>query len=115
MIVVRTFGTADNTDVLNGTDLGSIPTPGILSVYGVSTQNDTNISITGPGSEPVIRTRALPLRASAEVRQNEDPAMMVGVSQGGRYIINVDVVTAATFQVLAIFLDLEDLAGLSGR
>ena len=111
MILVRTFGTADNTDVLNGTDLDSIPADGILTVFGVSTQNDTAITITGPGSEPVIRNRALPLRANAEIRILEDPSMAVGVVQGGHYVVNLDVVTAATFQILAVYLDREDLAG----
>ena len=113
MIIVRVFATADDTDVLGGTDLASIPSDGLLTIYGASTQNDTTITITGPGSEPVVRTRALPLRANAEVRLNEDPAMIVGVVQGGRYVVNVDVVTAATFQILATFLDVEDLEGLA--
>ena len=113
MIVVRTFGTADNTDVLNGTDLDSIPGAGILVLQGASTQNDTLITVTGPGSEPVIRARALLLRANAEIRVNEDPPMTVGVVQGGHYVLNIDVVTAATFQIVATFYDLEDLAGIS--
>jgi len=109
MIVVDTVLTADNNDVLGGTDLANIPGPGGLQVFGVSTQQDTTITITGPGSEPVIRNRPLTLRANAEIRENEDVGLEVPVSQGGRYVIAIDVVTAATVRIRAIYFDLIDL------
>jgi len=109
VIIVDVFGTADNTDVLSATDLANIPSPGGLSIFAVSTQNDTLITVTGPGSEPVVRSQPLTLRANAEIRQNEDVSFQIPVFQGGRYVIAIDVVTAATFHVRAIFEDLEDL------
>lgn len=112
MIIVENVATADDTDFLQNTDLANIPSPGILSIYAASTQNDTLLTITGPGSEPVVRSQAMVLRANAEIRMDEDITYMIPVSQGGRYVIAVDVQTAATFRIRAVFQDLQDL-GLS--
>jgi len=109
VIVVEVVGTADNTDVLDNTDLANIPMGGILMIRAASTQQDTDITITGPGSEPVVRNIPMILRANAEIRQQDDPSFQVPVTQGGRYVINVDVVTAATFRVGVTYADLEDL------
>ncbi len=109
MIVVDTVLTADNNDVLGGTDLANIPGPGGLQVYAASTQQDTTLTITGPGSEPVVRSRPITLRANAEIREDSDVGMEVPVSQGGRYVLAVDVVTAATVRIRAIYFDLVDL------
>lgn len=109
MIAVEVTGTADATDALDGTDLQTIPGPGGLTIFVASTQLDTLLTITGPGSEPVVRNRPMLLRAGPEIRQDEDVAYMIPVVQGGRYIINVDVTTAATFRVRAIYEDLHDL------
>jgi len=108
-IIVETVLSADNTDVLDGTDLANIPEMGVLTVFAMSTQDDTLMTITGPGSEPVIRNQALGLRANAEIRQSEDTPYQVGVTQGGHYILAIDVQTAATVRVRAIFQDLEEL------
>jgi len=109
MIVVEATGTADDADFLANTDLANIPELGGLSIFASSTQNDTLITITGPGSEPVVRGQAILLRANAEIRQDEDISFQVPVTQGGRYVIDVNVQTAATFRIRAIFEDLQDL------
>lgn len=109
MIIVETVLSADNTDVLAGSDLANIPEGGVLMIRAASTQQDTDITITGPGSEPVARNIPMILRANAEIRQQDDPSFQIPVTQGGRYVINVDVVTAATVRVSATFADLEDL------
>lgn len=109
MITVDVVGSADNVDVLSGSDLANIPSLGGLSIFAASTQQDTLITITGPGSEPVTRSIPITLRANAEIRQDEDVKYQLPVTQGGRYVINVDVVTAATFRVRAIYEDLGDL------
>ena len=109
MIVVEVVGTADDTDLLTGSDLTSIPTFGVLAVYAASTQNDTDITITGPGGEPVVRGQPMVLRANAEIRQDEDPTYPMAATQGGHYVIAINVVTAATFRVRAIFLEPDEL------
>lgn len=109
MIVVESTGTADDSDFLANTDLANIPGPGMLSVYAASTQNDTLLTITGPGAEAVVRAQAILLRANAEIRMDEDITFPVAVSQGGRYVLDINVQTAATFRIRAVFQDLVDL------
>lgn len=103
MIVVSSTITADNTDVLSGTDLANIPGDGQLDVYIASTQNDTVYSITGPGNEPIARLQKCQLRTNGMPVLSDDLPLTLLVSQGGHYIINVDIVTAATVNILAIF------------
>lgn len=112
MIVVRSVLAADNLDVLDGTDLANIPAMGIIQIYAASTQSDTTLTVTGPGSEPVTRARPLPLRANGQPLHSDDQPLMVGVVQGGHYVLNVDVVTAATVVVETTYFDLEDLRGV---
>lgn len=109
MIIVEVVGSADNTDVLAGSDLANIPEGGVIMIRAASTQQDTDLTITGPGSEPVARNIPMILRANAEIRQQDDPSFQLPVTQGGRYVINVDVVTAATFRISVTYADLEDL------
>ncbi len=109
MITVRQVMTADNTDVLNGTDLESIPLLGLLAVWAASSQADTLITITGPENDPPVRAQALPLRTNGQPLKNEDSPYLVGVIQGGRYIIDINIVTAATVVVEAVYRDLSEL------
>ncbi len=111
MIIVTVTGTVDNADVLAGTDLANIPSAGVLIVRAASTVIDTLLTITGPGNEPVTRNTPMILRANAEVREREDPSYQMATSQGGRYVINVDVGGAATFRIIATWASVEDLAG----
>jgi len=110
MILVETTMTADNTDVLDGTDLDSIPRGGVLVVEAASTQNDTLMSLTGPNAEPVVQDQALILRANAEIRSDSDPSYPIPVTQGGHFTIAIDVVTAATVRVRATFYDLDEIS-----
>lgn len=110
MIVVEQSLTADDNDVLAGTDLANIPELGTLIVWAASTVADSLISITGPGSEPVVRTQAMVLRANGMPDRRSDIPYMVGVIQGGHYVINVDEVTAATITIIAVYLDVDDIA-----
>lgn len=109
MIIVQKTFTADNTDLLSGTDLANIPGAGQLDIYIVSTQLDTVISITGPGSEPILRLQQLTQRTNGQPILSDDVPYSVPVIQGGKYILNLDVVTAATVGLIAIYRDLLDL------
>ncbi len=110
MIVVTTSLSASNADVLNGTDLDSIPTAGVLVVWGASTVADSTITITGPGSEPVVRNRPLPLRANGMPDKLVDQPFSVGVIQGGHYVIDVTEVTAMTATLIVVWYDAQDVA-----
>lgn len=103
-IVVDRVLTADNTDVLAGTDLDSLPARGQLDVFAASTQQDTLITVSGPGIQAPVRAQAVVMRANAEIRQLEDPSYRVRAAQAkGHYVVNVDMVTAATIRVRIIW------------
>lgn len=110
MIVVETSLSATNSDVLNGTDLDSIPTAGVLVIWAASTVADSTITITGPGSEPVVRNRPLPLRANGMPSKLDDQPFSVGVIQGGHYVVDVTEVTAMTAHIIAVWYDAQDIA-----
>jgi len=108
----QVFGTADNTDVLAGTDLAEVPFAGMMIIYGAATQNDHTLTVTAPsigGSMGVgapLRAGPLKLRANAEIRSDEDPPMATfPISEGQSATLNLDVVTAGTFSVLVILTD----------
>ena len=67
-IVVEVVAAADNTDLLAGTDLESIPLGGVLTIFGASTLGDTTITVTGPNMQAVVRAMPLTLRANSEIR-----------------------------------------------
>lgn len=113
MIIVELTGTADDADFLSGTDLDNIPTGGLLIVNVASTQDDTLVEITGPGGAPVVRNQAAVLRANAEINL-DDPDFVVGVSQGGHYVIGINVQTAATYRVRATYVPADELAAIMG-
>ncbi len=102
--VVEVVLTADNTDVLSGSDLESIPAGGVLTVFIASTQDDTGISITGPNIVAIVRDQVAVLRANAEIAQDRDIAYVMPVQNAGRYLISIDVVTAATVRVRAVYV-----------
>jgi len=110
MIIVTSSLSATNNDVLNGTDLDSIPTAGVLVIWAASTVADSTITITGPGSEPVVRNRPLPLRANGMPDKLSDQPFSVGVIQGGHYVVDITEVTAMTVTMIAVWYDAQDIA-----
>lgn len=102
-IQIRQVLTADNTDVLNGTDLENIPGPGLLLIGAASTQNDTIMNITGRGFEVPFREQALALRTNGQLTEDDD-AITVFTPQGGKVIVDINVQTAATVVVEAMFI-----------
>lgn len=105
------FVSADNPDVLSGTDLDEMPFAGTLILYGASTQNDTGVTVTAPSFGPMgvgapLRVGPMKLRGNAEIRTNEDPPMAIfPIAAGQHATVNIDVVTAATASVLAVLTD----------
>ncbi len=105
MIAVQVFATADNADVLAGTDLDNMPLETDLLIFGASTQNDTTLTLTVPGLQAPLNAFPLKLRAGPEIRQNEDMVTAFRVAQNGHVVVNLDVVTAATVVLLFIAPD----------
>lgn len=107
-IRVRQVLAADNTDVLNGTDLENIPGAGLLGLAVASTQADSLLTVTGRGFEVPIRAQAVPLRTNGQPTEDDDP-IGVFTPEGGKVIVDVNIQTAATVVVDAIFVPLDEL------
>jgi len=94
--------TADDTDVLAGSALDQMEAGGQLDVLVLSTQADTVLTITGPDAEPIALSIEVPQETRA-IRPADDLPFSLPLLSGGHYTINVDIVTAATVQFMAIY------------
>jgi len=103
MILVRQVLSADNTDVLAGTQLDQVPNAGSFTVYGASTVLDSLVTIS-LGADTLINGQALPLRTNGEPSINADLPIAVIESPGGvRPVINIDEVTAMSATIVVLF------------
>lgn len=105
MITVESTLTADNTDFLAGTQLDQPGVPGSYTIWGASTVGDTEITIT-LGGRRLTDAAILTLRANSEIRENEDTYFQMVSRTGGRPVININVVTAATVRLRVKFIPL---------
>jgi len=103
MITDEQIVTADNTDVLAGTQLDQPGVPGVYTIWATSTVGDTLITIS-QGGRRIVDRGVVTLRANSEIRENEDPYFQMLSPTGGRPVINIDVVTAATVRVRTRFI-----------
>jgi len=110
MISVQRTITTDDTDALANTDLANIPGPGQLDLYLASTQNDTVFTFTGPGIEPVARLIRVMQRTNGMPSLLDDVPFSVAVDTG-HYVLNIDIVTAATLSFVAVYRSLAELLG----
>ena len=94
--------TADDADVLAGTDLDQLEADGQLDIFALSTQADTILNIRGPNNEPLVVNGEVPQETRA-IRPNDDTAFSLAVRNAGHYTLDVNIVTAATVQVLAVY------------
>jgi len=95
--------TASNTDVLAGTQLDQPGVPGVYTVWLASTVGDTTVSIS-LGGRQITTGAVVILRANSEIRVDEDNFYQLLSRTGGRPVINVTEVTAATIRVRTVFL-----------
>lgn len=103
IITVESTLTADNADFLAGTQLDQPGVAGVYTIWLASTVGDTEVTIT-LGGRTVISGGIVVLRANSEVRENEDTFYQMLSPTGGRPVININVVTAATVRVRVKFL-----------
>jgi len=94
---------ATTADVLAGTQLDQPGVPGVYTIWGASTVNDTTITIT-LGGRTIVSEGILVLRANAEIRENEDPFFQILSRTGGRPVISIVEVTGASIRVRTRFL-----------
>ena len=103
IITVEQVITATNADFLAGTQLDQPGVPGVYTIWGASTVGDTQISIT-LGGRTLTNAAILVLRANSEIRENEDTFFQMLSGTGGRPVISITEVTAATIRIRVKFL-----------
>jgi len=111
-VQVRAVLTATNADVLNGTDLENLPGAGFMAVLAASTVADTTMTITGRGFEVPVRNIPLPLRANGQPSEADDTPVAFFVPAGGKVLVGITEVTAATIVVQAMWMGMEEAASL---
>jgi len=103
IITVESLLTASNADFLAGTQLDQPGVPGVYTIWGASTVGDTTMSVS-IGGRTITDSAVLTLRANSEIRENEDTFFQLSSLTGGRPIINIVEVTAATIRIRVKFL-----------
>jgi len=103
MITDEQLLTATNADVLAGTQLDQPGVPGVYTVWLASTVGDTTVTI-NLGGRTIVNGAVVVLRANSEIRENEDPFFQMLSITGGRPVINVVEVTAASIRVRTRFI-----------
>jgi len=103
MITDEQVLTATNADVLAGTQLDQPGVPGVYTIWAVSTVGDSTITIT-LGGRTVVNGGVITLRANSEIRENEDTFFQMFSRTGGRPVINVVEVTAASIRIRTKFI-----------
>lgn len=94
--------TVDDANVLGGTLLDQLEAGGQLDVLALSTQPDTLISIRGPDNEPMLESAEIP-QETRSLRPNDDLSFSMLVNTGGHYTVDINIVTAATVQLMAVY------------
>lgn len=94
--------TADDTDALAGTALDQLEAGGQLDIFVLSTQADTLLSVSGPDNEPIITGGEVPQETRA-IRPTDDLPLSLVVATGGHYTVDINIVTAATVQLMALY------------
>lgn len=103
IVTVERTITADNTDFLSGTILDQPGVSGVYTIWLASTVGDTTVTIS-LGGRTLTDQAIVVLRANSEVREDEDTFFQMLSRTGGRPVINVNVVTAATVRIRVKFL-----------
>lgn len=105
MIIVRKYLSDTTADVLADTDLASIPNNGTLTVYAASDQSDGTLTITGTNVIPPLNGTPIENRGTgAQINVNQQIPARVQVTRGGQVTIAYTETTAATAQVVAVFV-----------
>jgi len=103
MITDEQVLSADNADVLAGTQLDQPGVPGVYTVWAASTLGDTLLSMT-LGGRTIMNNVVVTLRANSEIRENEDTFFQAISRTGGRPVINLNIVTAANVRIRTKFI-----------
>jgi len=103
MVKVEQVITATNADFLAGTALDQPGVPGVYTIWAASTVGDSTISVS-QGGRVLADAAVIVLRANSEIRQDEDDNIQVLSQTGGRPVISIVEVTAASIRIRVAFI-----------
>jgi len=103
IITVEQVIAATASDFLAGTQLDQPGVPGVYTIFVCSTVGDTAVTVR-LGGRTIVDAAIAVLRANSEIRENEDPFYQMRSMTGGRPVITITEVTAATIRVRVKFL-----------
>lgn len=103
MVSVERVITATNADFLAGTALDQPGVPGVYTIWAASTVGDSTMSVS-QGGRVLTDASDIVLRANSEIREDEDGFIQVLSNTGGRPVISITEVTAATIRVRVKFI-----------
>ena len=103
MITDEQVVTATVADLLAGTQLDQPGVPGVYTVWAASTVGDSTITVS-LGGRTLVNAAVIVLRANSEVREDQDTFFQVLSRTGGRPVILVTEVSAASIRVRTKFL-----------
>lgn len=88
--------TGADTDILNDTELETMPGGGLLTIRAASTVNTATLDVQSPNQPPVSNARAVTLRANGEIRAY-DSAWVMAVAARERVILGLGGTTGTVF------------------
>lgn len=88
--------TSADPDVLNGTELETMPGSGLVTIRAASTVNTATLDVQTPEQPLVSQARAITLRANGENRAY-DSAWVLAVGKGERVIIGLGGTTGTVY------------------
>jgi len=103
MVKVEKVLTATNSDFLAGTALDQPGVPGVYTIWSASTVGDSTITVS-QGGRVMTDAATIVLRANSEIRQDEDDNIQILSHTGGRPVISITEVTAASIRVRVAFI-----------
>ncbi len=103
IITVESVLTASNTDFLAGTQLDQPGVPGVYTIWAASTVGDSTITVT-LGGRTTTDGAVITLRANSEIRENDDTFFQATSQTGGRPVVNITEVTAASIRIRVKFI-----------
>lgn len=103
MITDEQILTATTTDVLAGTQLDQPGVPGVYTVWAVSDQVDSTITIT-LGGRRIVSAAVMVQRTGSIILEADDPFFQMLSMTGGRPVISIIEVTAAVMRIRTKFL-----------
>lgn len=98
-INVQVTDTAADTDALAGTDLETMPGPGLLQIWAASTVNTGTLTLVVAGAN-IARAMAISLRTNGVPNIDQDPPIAeAGVEGGEKAVVNLGGTTGTIYTV----------------